>query len=105
MVDLLNEIRGDVKDGLKLDSVSLVSLSQINPEVLEEENITQTELKVIQFFLTNGQEILNQYIKIILDTPPRSVIDYHIDVFTSFCHTFRQGSNTQDTNTSNQWLT
>ena len=27
MVDLLNEIRGDVKDGLNLDSVSLISLS------------------------------------------------------------------------------
>jgi len=42
--------------------------------------------------------------KEILDTPPRSVIDFYIDVFVEICHTFRPGKDAQAVNSSKDWL-
>lgn len=42
--------------------------------------------------------------KEILDTPPRSVIDFYIDVFVEICHTFRSDPKMQLANSSINWL-
>lgn len=45
-------------DGLKLESLSQAANIQLNPEVCASTNVDQNEILVVQFFLTNGQDML-----------------------------------------------
>lgn len=63
-----------------------------NPEQLDKETkailISPKELQVVQFFLSNGQEIVNTYFRQFVEVPPVMILDNLIDSFFEFIQTF-----------------
>jgi hypothetical protein len=101
--ELFNMLKHDVRDQLNLDRVSLIELMLMNPESVSNIQMNQQEIKIIQFFLNHGKDILNQYIKILLETPSSRVVDYFIDTIVELCETFHDPSCQTKSNSYN-WM-